>query len=111
MKTDVVCESPLKLIKDRLSQASVPSQVGLVIGKLSKILDKGFVFDLIPTPLNDAGEPASSLIESGKDDGNKKKGSKSKPQSDSSALVIDRDWVSEHARQVNTFPLVILFFK
>ncbi|XP_027092185.2 uncharacterized protein [Coffea arabica] len=94
-------ESRLKLIEDRLSQASVPSQVGLVIGKLSKSLDKGFVFDLIPTPLNDAGEPASSLIESGKDDGNKKKGSKSKPQSDSSALVIDRDWVSEHARQVS----------
>lgn len=94
-------ESRLNLVEDRLSQAALPSQVGLVIGKLSKSLDKGFVFDLIPTPLNDAGEPASSLIESCKDDGNKKKGSKSKPQSDSSTLFIDKDWVSEHARQVS----------
>lgn len=74
-------------------------QIGLAIGKLSKSLDKGFVYDLIPTPLNDAGEPASSLIETGRDD-NKKKGSKSKPQSDSSTLFVDKDWIVEHARQV-----------
>lgn len=70
-----------------------------MIGKLSSTLDRGFVFDLIPTPENDAGEPACSLIESAKDD--KRKGSKSKSQpSDSSSLAIDKDWVSEHARQV-----------
>lgn len=81
--------------------------MGLVIGKLSSSLDRGFVYDLVPTPPNDAGEPACSLIETTtaatfKDD--KKKGSKSKSQpADSSTLAIDRDWVAEHARQVYSF--------
>ena len=70
-----------------------------MIGKLSSTLDKGFVLDLVPTPLNDAGEPACSILEPSKDD--KKKGSKSKSQTvDSSSLAIDKDWVAEHARQV-----------
>lgn len=70
-----------------------------MIGKLSSTLDRGFVFDLVPTPLNDAGEPACSLLEPSKDD--KKKPSKSKSQTlDSSSLAIDKDWVAEHARQV-----------
>ncbi|KAL3514304.1 hypothetical protein ACH5RR_027021 [Cinchona calisaya] len=97
-------ESRLKLVEDRLSRAALPSQVGLVIGKLSKSLDKAFVFDLIPTPLNDSGEPPSSIIDDSSTSGNKKKGSKSKPQSSdssSAALFIDKDWVSEHARQVS----------
>lgn len=34
-----------------------------MIGKLSSGLDRGFVFDLIPTPSNDAGEPACSVLE------------------------------------------------
>lgn len=93
-------ELQLKSAEDRLSQAALPSEVGLVIGKLSKNLDRGFIFDLIPTPQNDAGEPASSVIDSVKDD-NKKKGSKSKAQSDSSLLFIDKDWIAEHARQVS----------
>ncbi|KAF8411316.1 hypothetical protein HHK36_003863 [Tetracentron sinense] len=92
-------ETQLKLAEDRLFQSGVPSQVGLVIGRLSSTLDRGFVFDLVPTPPNDAGEPASSLSESGRDD--KKKASKGKSLPDSSPLVIDRDWVSEHALQVS----------
>ncbi|XP_062073847.1 uncharacterized protein LOC133778046 [Humulus lupulus] len=92
-------ETQLKQAEDRLAQSAVPAQVGLVIGKLSSNLDRGFVFDLIPTPLNDAGEPASSLLEAPKDE--KKKGPKSKSQSvDSSSMAIDKDWVAEHARQV-----------
>nr|XP_023885492.1 protein odr-4 homolog isoform X2 [Quercus suber]POE69549.1 protein odr-4 like [Quercus suber] len=96
-------ETQLKLIEDRLTQSRLPVQVGLVIGKLSSPLDRGFVFDLIPTPPNDAGEPACSLVETtAKDD--KKKGPKSKSQasadSSSSSLFIDNDWVAEHARQV-----------
>lgn len=87
---------PLNFVDDLLIKFS---QVGLVIGKLNKNLDRGFVFDLIPTPQNDAGEPASSVIDSVKDD-NKKKGSKGKAQSDSSLLFIDKDWIAEHARQV-----------
>lgn len=73
-----------------------------MIGKISTSLDRGFVFDLVPTPLNDAGEAASWIIESKDDNNNKKKGgSKSKTQSDSSSsLSIDKDWVAEHARQV-----------
>lgn len=65
-----------------------------MIGKLSSVLDRGFVFDLIPTPSNDDGEPACSVLET-KDV--KRKPSKS---SESSSLSIDSDWVAEHARQV-----------
>ncbi|KAI8015720.1 hypothetical protein LOK49_LG05G03183 [Camellia lanceoleosa] len=92
-------ESRLQLAEDRLSHSAIPSQVGLVIGKISSSSDRGLVFDLVPTPPNDAGEPACSLVESVRDD--KKKGSKSKSQSDSSSLFIDKDWVAEHARQVS----------
>ncbi|XVF39693.1 hypothetical protein PTKIN_Ptkin01aG0053300 [Pterospermum kingtungense] len=94
-------ESRLQLAEDRLSQSSLPSQIGLVIGKLSSTLDRGFVFDLVPTPQNDAGEPACSILEPAKD--NRKKGSKPKSQTSdsSSSLVIDKDWVAEHARQVS----------
>lgn len=73
-------------------------QVGLVIGKLSSSLDRGFVFDLVPTPPNDAGDPACSVSDSGRDD--RKKGSKGKSQAEASVLVVDGDWVAEHARQV-----------
>lgn len=92
-------ESRLQLAEDRLSHSAIPSQVGLAIGKISSSSDRGLVFDLVPTPPNDAGEPACSLVESVRDD--KKKGSKSKSQSDSSSLFIDKDWVAEHARQVS----------
>ncbi|KAG5251088.1 protein odr-4 [Salix suchowensis] len=95
-------ETQLTSAEDRLSQSGLTSQVGLVIGKLSSKLDRGFIFDLVPTPSNDAGEPACSLLETTKDD-NKRKGSKSKSQlaCDSSSLNIDSDWVAEHARQVS----------
>ncbi|KAL6955324.1 hypothetical protein U1Q18_042877 [Sarracenia purpurea var. burkii] len=99
VKTVVGEESRLKSAEDRLSQSAVPSEVGLVIGKLSSSLDRGLVFDLVPTPPNDAGDPACSLVEGGRDD--KRKGSKGKSQSDASSLFIDKDWVAEHARQVS----------
>ncbi|GKV19930.1 hypothetical protein SLEP1_g30126 [Rubroshorea leprosula] len=93
-------ETRLQLAEDRLSRSSLPAEVGLLIGKLSLTLDRGFVFDLVSTPRNDAGQPACSLMETAKDD--KKKGSKSKSQpADSSSLLIDKDWVAEHARQVS----------
>lgn len=92
-------ETRLTSAEDRLSRSAIPAEVGLVIGKLSSGLDRGFVFDLIPTPSNDAGEPACSVLET-RDD--KKKPSKSKSQSsESSSLSIDCDWVAEHARQVS----------
>jgi hypothetical protein len=67
-------------------------------------LDRVFLSDLIPTPHNDSGEPASSITQP-----DKKTASKSKSQtSDSSSLFIDKDWVSEHARQVH-FSTLLLF--
>ncbi|KAG9439948.1 hypothetical protein H6P81_020113 [Aristolochia fimbriata] len=99
VKSVVAEETRLQSTEDGLFQAAVPAQVGLVIGKLSSSLDKGFVFELVPTPPNDAGQPASSLSEGGKD--GRKKGSKAKIHVDTSLLVIDRDWVAEHARQVS----------
>ncbi|XVF64936.1 hypothetical protein PTKIN_Ptkin09bG0206500 [Pterospermum kingtungense] len=94
-------ETQLQLAEDRLCQSSAPAQVGLVIGKLSSTLERGFVFDLIPTPQNDAGQPACSILEAAKD--NRKKGSKPKSQTSdsSSSLFVDKDWVAEHARQVS----------
>lgn len=66
---------------------------------MSSKLDRGFLFDLIPTPPNDDGKPACSIIGGNvKDD--RKKALKGKSQPDSSALFIDQDWVAEHARQV-----------
>ncbi|CAA7051957.1 unnamed protein product [Microthlaspi erraticum] len=92
-------DTRLTSAEDRLSQSAIPAEVGLVIGKLSSALDRGFVFDLIPTPSNDDGNPACSVLEN-RDD--KKKPSKSKSQSsESSSLSIDSDWVAEHARQVS----------
>ncbi|XP_022980979.1 protein odr-4 homolog isoform X1 [Cucurbita maxima] len=99
VKAVVAEESRLTIVEDRLAQSAIPSEIGLVIGRISSSLDRGFVFDLIPTPPNDAGEAACSLVGAIKDD--KKKGSKGKsPAVDSSSLVIDKDWVAEHARQV-----------
>lgn len=73
-------------------------QVGLVIGNISGKLDRGFIFDLIPTPVNDNGEPACSIIGEAKDD--RKKAPKGKSLPNSSTLFIDKDWLAEHARQV-----------
>lgn len=101
VKAVVAEESRCNLAEEKLSRVALPSQIGLVIGKLSKSLDRAFVFDLVPTPPNEAGDSASSLVESVSKDDHKKKGSKSKPQSDSAVLFVDKDWVSEHARQVS----------
>lgn len=101
VKAVVGDETQLKFAEDRLSRSAIPAQVGLVIGKLNSTIDRGFVFDLVPTPPNDAGEPACSLSEAPKDD-KKKKGPKTKSLHDSSSsLLIDQDWVVEHARQVS----------
>lgn len=92
-------ETRLQLRENRLSASNIPSQVGLVIGKLSSSSDRCLVFDLIPTPANDAGESACSIVRAAHDD--RKKGGKGKPHADSSSVLIDRDWVAEHARQVS----------
>ncbi|GAU14322.1 hypothetical protein TSUD_308820 [Trifolium subterraneum] len=90
-------ETRFQLLDDRLTKSSPPAEVGLLIGKFSSALDRVFLFDLIPTPHNDSGEPASSITQP-----DKKTASKSKSQTpDSSSLFIDKDWVSEHARQVS----------
>ncbi|KAL2340040.1 hypothetical protein Fmac_007980 [Flemingia macrophylla] len=87
-------ETRLKSAEDRLSQSAVPSEVGLIIGKFTSALGRAFLLDLIPTPPNDAGQPASSITEP-----DKKKRPKS--VSDSSSLFIDKEWVAEHARHVS----------
>ncbi|KNA05425.1 hypothetical protein SOVF_190480 isoform A [Spinacia oleracea] len=101
VKTVVGEETRLQLAEDRLAQSAIPAQVGLVIGKLNSKLDRGFIFDLVPTPPNDAGDPPCSITDPLKGGGDKKKGSKPKSSVDSSSLAIDKDWVTEHARQVS----------
>ncbi|XP_022773012.1 uncharacterized protein LOC111315506 isoform X2 [Durio zibethinus] len=94
-------ETQLHLAEDRLSQSSVSAQVGMVIGKLSSTMDRAFVFDLVPTPQYDAGQPACSILEPAEDDKKKESKSKSHTSDSSSSLVIDRDWIAEHARQLS----------
>ncbi|KAK6245814.1 ODR-4-like - like 1 [Theobroma cacao] len=101
VKAVVGDETQLQLAEDRLSQFSLPAQVGLVIGKLSSYLERGFVFDLVPTPQNDAGQPVCSVLEASKFDSKKGSKPKSRTSDSSSSLVIDKDWVAEHARQVS----------
>ncbi|KAL6572527.1 hypothetical protein OROMI_013485 [Orobanche minor] len=103
VKAVVGDETQLKLAENRLTRSALPFQVGLVIGKLSSKLDRGFVYDLVPTPPNDVGEPPCSVIDGPRENNNSKKKNSSiaKSQSESSALCIDTDWVSEHARQVS----------
>ncbi|XP_020112799.1 protein odr-4 homolog [Ananas comosus] len=104
VKTVVGEETLLKPFEDRLFESGSQSQVGLVIGKLSPNSERGFVYALIPTPPTDGGGPACSLrSEGGGGREEKKKGSKGGKSSNESppSIVIDGDWVSEHARQVS----------
>ncbi|TKY74482.1 odr-4-like protein [Spatholobus suberectus] len=94
-------ETRLKSAEDRLSQSALPSEVGLLIGKFSSALGRAFLFDLIPTPPNDSGEPACALTEPDKRKGPKSKSKSKSEPADSSSLFVDKDWVAEHARQVS----------
>lgn len=67
-------------------------------------LSRDSIFALIPAPAKD-GEEAATIAgatsdqKSQKEGGGKKVG-KAKSAIDSSTVVIDTDWVAEHARQV-----------
>ncbi|CAN6459455.1 unnamed protein product [Victoria cruziana] len=99
VKTVTGEESQLTAFETQLSQSGASVQVGLAVGKLNDDLDRGYVFGLIPTPPNDHGQPACTLLEGG---ANKRKPSKGKPPKDSApSLEIDVGWVAEHARQVS----------
>ncbi|KAG1359583.1 putative protein odr-4 [Cocos nucifera] len=101
VKSVVGEETQLKSAEDRLFQSSVPAQVGLIVGKLSSDSNRGFVYDLITTPPTDGGGPACSLRSEGGGRDDKKKVSKGGKPSAEPSLVIDGDWVAEHARQVS----------
>ncbi|KAJ0963823.1 hypothetical protein J5N97_028945 [Dioscorea zingiberensis] len=103
VKSAVGDESRLRFAEDRLFQSGAPAETGLIIGKLSSVSDRGLIFDLIPTPPTDSGGPACTLRSEGGGREDKKKGSKGgKSSSDPTpSLVIDGDWVAEHARQVS----------
>ncbi|MQL87575.1 hypothetical protein Taro_020121 [Colocasia esculenta] len=107
VKSVVGEETRLQSFEERLSQSALRAQVGLVIGRLSLGLDRGFVYDLVPTPMTDAGLPPCSIPDAagGVD---KRKGSKgggggrsSQAEAAAAPLSIDTDWVAEHARQVS----------
>ncbi|GJR24549.1 protein ODR-4 [Tanacetum coccineum] len=100
VKTVIGEEHRLNSVEDRLSHSGLNCQVGLVIGKISTNLDKGFVFDLIPTPVNDAGDDATWIVES-KDESKKRGGGGGKKVEPVSVLAVDKEWVAEHARQVS----------
>ncbi|CAA6657837.1 unnamed protein product [Spirodela intermedia] len=97
VKSVVGEETRLQFAENRLFQSNLLAQSGL---------DRGFVYDLVPTAPTDDGRLPCSLPEivggSGRDD--KRKGSKGgggkSPAEAPAPLIIDVDWVAEHARQV-----------
>ncbi|KAL5722621.1 hypothetical protein ACHQM5_006123 [Ranunculus cassubicifolius] len=94
VKSILIDEPQFKSTEDRLHNSSLQSDIGLIIGKINPNLDRAFIFDLIPTPSNDNGQPPSSLSSI-------TKSSKSKSKSQSESLLLDTDWISEHANQVS----------
>eukprot|EP01018_Ginkgo_biloba_P002403 Gb_15498 [translate_table: standard] len=105
VRTVVGDEAQLNSTETQLSESRILVQVGIVIGRLGGARsNRDSVFALIPTPHNEGVDPAyltSENAESRLGRGEKKKGSKGKSTADSSSLVIDVDWVGEHARQVS----------
>lgn len=105
VKAVVGDESQLNSAESRLGESGIPVQVGLAIGKLGgSKANRDYLFALIPTPQNEGLEPAALVSENaepkpGRSD--KKKSSKGKSVADSSSLMIDVEWVGEHARQVS----------
>lgn len=101
VKSAVADEFRVRSTEDRLFQSGVPAEIGLIIGKMSSFSDRGLIYDLIPTPPTDSGSPACALRSEGGGREEKKKGFKGgKGLSEPTPLVIDGDWVAEHARQV-----------
>ncbi|XP_072976771.1 uncharacterized protein [Typha angustifolia] len=101
VKTVVGEETQLKPLEDRLFGSGIPpAEVGLIIGKLSPNSDRGLVYALIATPPTDGGGPACSLRSEGEKRKAGSKGGKSSMET-APTLVIDGDWVAEHARQVS----------
>ncbi|KAG0447825.1 hypothetical protein HPP92_028142 [Vanilla planifolia] len=96
-------ESHLKSAEDRLLKSSILAEVGIIVGKLSTNSEKGFVYSVIPTPSTDAGNPACSLKAEAEGRGDRKKGAKGgKSLAEANpSLLIDGEWVAEHARQVS----------
>ncbi|KAM0945164.1 hypothetical protein DsansV1_C10g0099791 [Dioscorea sansibarensis] len=103
VKLAVADEPRVQSTEDRLFQSGVPTEIGLIIGKMSSFSDRGLIYDLIPTPPTDSGGPACALRSAGRGREEKKKGSKGGKGSSepTPSLVIDGDWVAEHARQVS----------
>lgn len=105
VRTVVGDETQLNSMETQLSESGIPVQVGLAIGKLGgSRSNRDSVFALIPTPKNDGVDPASVTsenLESKSARADKRKVSKGKPMTDSSSLIIDIDWVGEHAHQVS----------
>lgn len=105
VRTVVGDETQLNSMETQLSESGIPVQVGLAIGKLGgPRSNRDSVFALIPTPKNDGVDPASLTsenLETKSARADKRKASKGKPMTDSSSVIIDIDWVGEHAHQVS----------
>ncbi|KAJ7524974.1 hypothetical protein O6H91_17G030500 [Diphasiastrum complanatum] len=105
VRTVVGDEAQIEAFLDSLFASSASVQIGLLIGRLSTGSNRDVVFGLVPTPTKD-GEQACKVLGSttqqqSKDLGDKRKSARAKPSIDSSSLMLDIDWVAEHARQVS----------
>ncbi|KAK8967384.1 hypothetical protein KSP40_PGU003083 [Platanthera guangdongensis] len=103
VKSVVGDETRLKFAEDRLYRSSIAVEVGIIVGQLNPHSERGFVYDLIPTPPTDGGASPCSLKSEGEDKGDRKKGSKGgKPSAGATpSILIDGEWVVEHSRQVS----------
>lgn len=103
MKSVVGDETRLKSTEDRLYRSSIAVEVGIIVGQLNPHSERGFVYDLIPTPPTDGGGPPCSLKSEGEERDERKKGSKGGKVSAGAtpSILIDREWVVEHSRQVS----------
>eukprot|EP00850_Spirogloea_muscicola_P011842 SM000075S21931 [mRNA] locus=s75:170082:173986:+ [translate_table: standard] len=70
-------------------------QVGLLIGRVGEA-SRDFVFALIPTPPKDVETAASHAL----DAPGQGRAAASRKTAPAAGLVVDEDWVAEHARQV-----------
>eukprot|EP00850_Spirogloea_muscicola_P017797 SM000156S02153 [mRNA] locus=s156:233605:237381:+ [translate_table: standard] len=91
----LLVRSPSRVATIELTEAAL-LQVGILVGRVGEA-SRDFVFALVPTPPKDAEAAASQPPDGPPGKGRAAASKKSAPEA---GLVIDEDWVAEHARQV-----------
>eukprot|EP00897_Mesotaenium_endlicherianum_P002676 jgi/Mesen1/2436/ME000157S01578 len=91
-------ETNLEAHVNKIFRNRTTSEVGLLLGKRGTTRD--LVYSLIPTPSKDGDGPPNAPATSSSSQGGKK-GGKGKGAAEAAPLVLDEDWIVEHARQAS----------